>query len=916
MRYIIGIDLGTTNNSVAYVDTQQPNLAIHSFRIPQLTNAGYVESLASLPSFCYLSAPNEFPEGNLALPWNTATSSPSSSSSIIGSFAQKHGARVPTRLVQSAKSWLCHAAANRREKILPFEGTSDNTIDKISPVEATTNYLRHIRDAWNHSIAKNDPEAEFEQQEIILTVPASFDEVARQLTVEAAKAAGFLNMMLLEEPQAAFYSWISYHEKTYASILSEGEYVLVCDVGGGTTDFSLIEVTSSGGKIVFQRMAVGDHLLLGGDNMDAAIAHHFEQKLPECTTTQRLQLRHQARSAKEALLDENSGLAFKVLLQGSGSSVIQNSFSTEITKEEMRKLLVEGFFGRYSMENALQLQKSSGFKTIGLPFEREPSITKHLAHFLKQSELVKPDYVLFNGGSMKPDLFQQEILESLKTWFPEKTPKVLDSFSLDLAVARGAAYYGKVRRNLGVKIGGGASRGYYLALDAKDSSGNIARKALTLLPRGVDEGATYEPEQTFWVTPNTPVVFQLFTSHVRLHDVRGSLVEIDEQELNALPQVQTVLKFGKKQAHEVTQEKIPVHVYVTLTAIGTIEIWLKSQQTEHKWALEFQLKNSAGQENSLLSAQNKRKDETFDSAYLEKSQEMIQEAFSESALIKPEKLMEHLEKILETPRREWPPGVLRGLWDTLIKQSPKRKIQADNEARWWNLIGFLLRPGFGYPLDDFRVKALWKVILEDAKSHLSTECQVQKWICYRRIAGGLIKGQQLQLCSEVMPILKSGQVVVKNKTELYHYSEKVRAFAGLELIEIPVKIKIGNAILLRILDETASKADYWALGRIGARHLAYGSIAQVVPVEVCTQWIVSLLAAKHVQREELLFLLSQLARKTDQRELNVPQAVVNQVHEKFPELDAVMSRAMELSVEEQERVFGEGLPVGLLLVHE
>jgi len=401
-----------------------------------------------------------------------------------------------------------------------------------------------------------------------------------------------------------------------------------------------------------------------------------------------------------------------------------------------------------------------------------------------------------------------------------------------------------------------------------------------------------------------------------LHDVRGSLVEIDEQELNALPQVQTVLKFGKKQAHEVTQEKIPVHVYVTLTAIGTIEIWLKSQQTEHKWALEFQLKNSAGQENSLLSAQNKRKDETFDSAYLEKSQEMIQEAFSESALIKPEKLMEHLEKILETPRREWPPGVLRGLWDTLIKQSPKRKIQADNEARWWNLIGFLLRPGFGYPLDDFRVKALWKVILEDAKSHLSTECQVQKWICYRRIAGGLIKGQQLQLCSEVMPILKSGQVVVKNKTELYHYSEKVRAFAGLELIEIPVKIKIGNAILLRILDETASKADYWALGRIGARHLAYGSIAQVVPVEVCTQWIVSLLAAKDVQREELLFLLSQLARKTDQRELNVPQAVVNQVHEKFPELDAVMSRAMELSVEEQERVFGEGLPVGLLLVHE
>lgn len=476
MRYIIGIDLGTTNSCVGYVDTFNPKMTIRLFPIPQLVQAGYLEALETLPSFCYLAADQEWPPGSLNLPWQDQPNF------FVGSFAQSQGARVPTRLVQSAKSWLCHSAVNRRDKILPFE--SANEAQRISPLEATTHYLRHIKESWNYLMAKGDPESEFEEQDIVLTVPASFDEIARMLTVEAAKMAGFVNMTLLEEPQAAFYSWISQHENSWDKYLKPHDCVLVCDVGGGTTDFSLIEVVETEGKLGFNRMAVGDHLLLGGDNMDAAIAHVLEAKLkeagfPECSSIQWQQLRHEGRKAKETLLS-NEDESYHVLLQGSGSSVIHGSMSTQISRSEIQKLLGEGFFGKYSWQDALNMRKTTGFRSMGLPYEDDPSITKHLAAFLKQASGLDrkiPDYVLFNGGAMKPVLFQEAILSSLSTWFPEKTPQILPSVSLDVAVARGAAYYGKARRGLGVKIGGGAARGYYLALDVqKETEASLKRR--------------------------------------------------------------------------------------------------------------------------------------------------------------------------------------------------------------------------------------------------------------------------------------------------------------------------------------------------------------------------------------------------------------------------------------------------------
>jgi len=639
MRYIIGIDLGTTNSCVSFVDSEQSNSAIQPFKIPQLSAAGHIEHKSTLPSFCYLAEDHEWPKGSLDLPWKK------SPAYFVGHMALHQGAKVPTRLVRSAKSWLCHSAANRREKILPLESSSE--AKRISPVEATTKYLEHIKSSWNHLIANDSPGSTFSEQDIVLTVPASFDEVARALTVEAAKQAGYQNLTLLEEPQAAFYSWLSYNEQKWEKHLSAGNVILVCDVGGGTTDFSLIEVIEKNGKLTLQRMAVGDHLLLGGDNMDAAIALLIQGKLQlnHPTMTQWLQLCHEARAAKEALLSHGAHETYKILLQGTGSGVIKGSLSTEISRQEIEECLLKGFFGQYEWDEAIQLKKAGGLRTMGLPYEDEAAITKHLARFLSLHK-GKPDYILFNGGTMKAPSFQQAIISSLKRWFPDKPLQVLPSANLDLAVGRGAAYYGKVRRGLGVKIGGGTARGYYLAIQNKTSSTND--KALTLLPRGCEEGSSYIPKETFWLTPNTPVSFQIYTSHVRLHDQSGEVIDIDTAEMHSLPPIHTILKYGKQGEN---LEKIPVNISIHLTAIGTLEMWVKSEKTTHQWSLEFQVRSSSGQENSIALTEKRALDKNLDQAQIEEAQNLIKNAFSGSNKQALSQLSEQLENILGAEKK-------------------------------------------------------------------------------------------------------------------------------------------------------------------------------------------------------------------------------------------------------------------------
>ncbi len=898
MRYIIGIDLGTTNCVVSYVDIETINKQVEIFRIPQIADIGRVEAMATLPSFCYLVNEFEFPQGSLDLPWENTRGL------LVGYFAKKYGGRVPTRLVQSAKSWLCHSAANRQDPILPLHNAGDK---QISPVQATTAYLKSIKDAWNHKMGKGRHELEFESQEIILTVPASFDEVARGLTVEAAKSAGYTNMALLEEPQAAFYSYISKETDLLEKKLKTGELVLVVDVGGGTTDFSLIEVKTKDDKKFFERMAVGDHLLLGGDNMDALIAHDLEQKLQNISSLQKLQIAQDARNAKEHLLsDENT--SFKFVLQGQGSSIILGSLSVEVSKEDVVNRLMDGFFAPCSYDETKTLKRTSGIKSLGLPFEDEPSIIKQLGFFLHQAGDKKPDYILFNGGTMKPKIFQNAVTHAINSWFPEKESQVLSSHDLNLAVSKGAAYYGKVRRGFGVRILGGAARGYYLGLDTKDN-----KKALCCLPRGSFEDSSYESEQTFYVTPNKPVSFELYTSHVRLNDVSGEIIEVNSDEMQLLPLIHTVLRFGKNQLND---EKIPVHLKVTMTAIGTLDISLLSQISDHKWALEFQLKNASSQDNALNAFQKTRADETYDGQYLDPAKKAIEDAFSNEAAIKLENLMEHLETLLGKSKKDFPPSVLRSLFDTLLLHAGKRFLTKEHEIRFLNLAGFFLRPGFQYPLDDFRIKNFWKIILEDLKSQKSIESQIQRLICYRRIAGGFSKGQQMQLLNEVIPELKNGKIEIK-KGENYLYIEKLRAFAAFELIDVTTKVKIGQAVLERLQKAVASDADYFALGRLGARHLIYGTFSSLISVKTVVLWIEKLLEIKNIPEEKLKLILSLLARKTDLAEFNIPQELVNKILTRFDAslhfemLKQRLTTLSHLTDVEQAQVFGESLPIGL-----
>lgn len=925
VRYIIGIDLGTTNTCVAYADMENSRQSIQNFRIPQLKSLSAIEDLPTLSSCCCLTSPGEWPSGALDLPWSK------NPEVFVGFFAKDYGSRIPTKLVCSAKSWLCHSGANRREKILPFEAS--DTLQRISPIEASALYLRHVREAWNHLMAKGDVENEFDQQAVILTVPASFDEVARSLTVEAAKMAGYTHVTLLEEPQAAFYSWIAQHEHHWAKKLYPGSRILVCDIGGGTTDFSLIEVCETEGKLGFQRQSVGDHLLLGGDNMDAALAHFIEAKLKEelqleFTHFQWLQILHQARKAKEALLSENAPLKYSVAIQGAGSQIVQNTLTLELKKNEVEELLLKGFWGITSWDEAKIVRKGSGIRSLGLPYEEEPSITKHLAHFLEGSaragrgEVLKPDFILFNGGAVKPLFFQQAILESLKTWFPEKNPKILESYHLDLAVARGAVYYGKARQGHGIRIGGGVPRAYYFAVETQEQKDSLIKQAITLVPRGAEEGSIFELKHSFWSRPNTPIAFRMYSSNIRLDDKVGDLISIDPKEMQLHPPIHTLLRFGKGSLQETAKEMIPVHLVAALTPLGTLEVGLKSQISDHRWSLEFQLRKESGQENSLSVLDKRRQDETFDLEYLLNAQKVIKKFYQGDVDFKSSQIMEHLEKTLDQNRQDWSLNTLRELWTELNKQAPQRKTSLEKEARWWNLAGFLLRPGYGFPLDDFRLKELWKIILADSKSNRSPDCLLQSWICYRRVAGGLNKGQQMQLSNDLLTSIyskKSGKIEIKNKNELYLYHEKIRSLAAMEFLDMSIKEKLGCALLARIESRCYSSADLWALGRIGARHLVYGSLAHVIPREVCSRWVKALLEKTDVPPEALSFLIGQLARKTKLRELNLPDELLQQSLRRFEStgylerLKTLLFEDGDLTKEEQGHIFGDNLPLGLSL---
>jgi hypothetical protein len=615
-RYVVGIDLGTTNTALAFIDTTagpiedaEPEI----LSIPQVVQQGQVEERPLLPSFLYLPGPNEIPVGSLKLPWNESIDF------AAGEFARTFGSQVPTRLVSSAKSWLCHPGVDRRSPLLPWKAPEGGR--KISPLEAATRFLRHLADAWNYKLGKDVAGNRLEAQEIVLTVPASFDAAAREMTVEAARAAGLEHLTLLEEPQAAFYSWLDSHRDDWRNLVNVGDLILVVDVGGGTTDLSLIEVGQDGGNLVLTRVAVGDHLLLGGDNMDLALAHAAAQALAKPGTKldlgQMLLLGHSCRAAKEQLFSDPKAPSAAVTVLGRGRSVIGGTLRTDLKRKDVESLLVDGFFPGCGIDDKPLVRPTAGLQEIGLPYVSDPSITRHLAHFIKrQSEALSgraggvnpllnrttPNAVLFNGGVFKAEPLRQRLLEVLTKWSGEVEPpkkgkaksvsvRTLDGTNLDLAVARGAAYYGLVRRGKGVRIRGGTARAYYIGIETSLPAIPGAPpplKALCVAPFGMEEGTETDlPNQEFGLVVGEPVQFRFLGSTLRRNDTAGTLVEEWEGQIEELEPVSVTLE-----AKSNVGPTVPVHLHAKVTEVGQLELSCLGRDAKHKWKLEFNVRES------------------------------------------------------------------------------------------------------------------------------------------------------------------------------------------------------------------------------------------------------------------------------------------------------------------------------------
>ncbi len=595
--YSIGIDLGTTHCVLSYSDLNDENTAVTVMPIPQLTTPGNVEEKAQLPSFMYQAHESELAEGDTALPWNA------NPDVIVGEMARNLGSKTPIRLISSAKSWLCHGAIDRHQAFLPLN--SPEEVAKVSPLEVTRQYLEHLANAWNNA----HPDTPIGEQDVTITVPASFDPAARDLTAEAARLVGFHNLTLLEEPQAAVYSWIKNNDETWRDQVKVGDVVLVVDIGGGTTDLSLVAVTEEEGNLTLNRVAVGDHILLGGDNMDLALAYRLKAKLAqEGKALQPWQIQaitHACRDAKEALLTDASLTTMPIVVPSRGSKLLGGTLQTELTQEEVQQTLVEGFFPQTTIDD-MPMQSTRGALTqMGLPYAQDAGISRHVAHFLNRQSaaiddqqiegFIKPTAILFNGGVLKSALLADRLLSIINSWLTTadvQEAKRLTGLDLDLAVASGASYYGSVRKGKGVRIRGGIASSYYVGIESAMPAipgMEPPVEALCVAPFGMEEGSHADvPSQQFGLVIGQPVQFKFFGSTVRRDDPAGTHLDWwQPEELEVLPAIQVTLPVSEGR-HE--GEIVPVRLASRVTELGTLTLEAIALDNEQKWHVEFDVR--------------------------------------------------------------------------------------------------------------------------------------------------------------------------------------------------------------------------------------------------------------------------------------------------------------------------------------
>lgn len=958
-RYVVGIDLGTTNSAVTYIDVEETPWEIRVLSIPQLVAPGETESLDTLPSFYFQPVQTgEKKSGDqLRLPWDKT-----SPSFCVGRYARDETAKTSGRGIASAKSWLCHAAVDRTAALLPWHGAGD--VKRLSPVEVSGQFLRHIRKSWDQRF----PHHRLAEQDVVLTLPASFDEVARELTIEAAAIAGLARVVLIEEPQAAFYAWVYKHDSDWESRVEVGQKILVCDIGGGTTDFTLIRVRRSDGqegdnggtqKVQFHRVAVGNHLILGGDNLDLAIAKHLENKLTQGGKLEAFQwdvLVGSSRQVKEQMLSETGADQVTVSLPGRGSKLIGASLQTEVTRAEIQTLIVDGFLPEVSLSDRPQ-QHASGFQEFGLPYASDPGITRYLADFLtthadagqgpesvgagdsdpaKKRESAKPDVILFNGGFFASPILRRTVIDRIAGWFRSETdpawsPVLLENDRLDLAVARGAAYYGIVRRDMGVRIAASLARSYYIGIGDD--------RVVCVMPGNAEPGQVFILEdRTFMLTISQPVEFSIYVSSIRLADQPGEILAIDPEQMSALPPIRTVLR--AKSRNE--KRDVSVALQIGLTEIGTIDLSCHEKGTDRSWKLQFDIRSTI--QTDVEAHQTVGESEgVVDESTWRGCEQCIAAVFASSSGgddADPKELVKRLNEVMGSQRSEWPMSFLRRIWGQLMEFESEeatdrvggktaRRKSAKHESRWLNLLGYSLRPGYGVALDDWRVTETWRA-LRGKLQHSSPAIQNEAMILWRRIAGGLSRGQQVALAEPQMSSLralvkqmsgrpiKGGAVPIRAEDSV----EVWRLLGSLELLSERQKIELGNLILKfkeKPKLKNARSAMIWALGRLGQRTPLYGPLNVVVNIRQASVWIEAVMSDANSTPLEHLAVV-QMARRTGDRYRDIEDDLRSDVvswltyQNATEHLIGLVRDGGTFDTEEQGRVFGDSLPQGLRMI--
>lgn len=922
-EFVIGIDLGTTHSVLCFRHLKDYQAKTELFHVDQLVGPGEIARKPLLPSFRYHYANDQLAASDTRLPWQQNTLKENQSdidNVIIGEWARDLGAKTQGRLISSAKSWLSHPNIDPQADILPW--SSDSAVEKVSPVIASASYLDHFQQSWNY----HHPEHQLKNQIITITVPASFNDSARALTLEAARLVGLDNVTLLEEPQAVCYDWYHRNKSNHLDIVDKDKTMLVCDVGGGTTDLSLIEMSFQKGELQLNRVAVGEHLMLGGDNIDLALAHVVEQRISpnqKFTSAALNQVIQQTRHAKELFLSEQPPSTSSITLLGRGSKLIAQSKTCQLTKNEVTDMVFNGFIP-HSEFNELPIHRKSAIVEFGLPYTSDPAISKHIAEFIHRYHDLSlndpdnsnyvPDALLVNGGIFNSQKVKTQVQQLLSSWKGHKV-QTLHNGDPDLSVAFGAVEFGFARQGKQKQIGGGSPRNYFINL--ADRNGD--KQSICLLPKGSAEDQIINlHNRLFSLTIGEPIKLSLFTTNHDGHFKPGDIVKDELKGSTPLPDyIVTIPKQNNAKRFE------SVYLSCQLSSIGTIKIECVSEQKENlRWALEFSIRT-----NKHLSKQATSELETKQShPNLAKAKQLIEQVYGAGSKKSDPKLVKSLRNDLDKilgKKETWDIDLMRELSSPILTYAKNRRRTEVHERNWLKLASFVLRPGFGYPADDWRIEQLWPIFPSAVQYNKSTQSWSDWWNLWRRVCGGLTEQQQTDVFEFIKPYFvqdsgKNAKIINQGKTR--SYEDMLRLAASLEHISQNQKIEFGEYLMEKLNSKSSTQTHWWAIGRLASRTAFYGSQHNVIPKHIAESWLETLLPLDWKNETHIAFAAVMIARKCGDRECDINDDLRQQILTKLKNSKAseawisLICDVQETDEKLIKRIFGDSLPSGLTLL--